>query len=326
MRNGAHVFSGTGDVVLPGNDKVKTIGIALFDGFALPEIACIMEAFQCANEFTQSRQGGSAQFNVCLLSTTGGRIASSSSVFVWTESIKAPRHPDRFHALFVAGGADVNHAGRNEEMLAWLRRICLFTEHVFPVGDGWLLLDMAGCRRNSVGDIVGDKNSYRAEEDRNAPSALRQALLLIEQELGSHLTRKITNVVSLPASALFTDTIRRNAAHPVSERIQASADWLEQNGHRQVGIDEAARVAAMSERNFLRRFKAELGVTPSDYLLYIRLDMSCRLLVETTLPVDKIARRCGIGSGGTLSKLFRKHLGKTPTDYRTDHRQIFQSS
>jgi transcriptional regulator GlxA family with amidase domain len=83
-----------------------------------------------------------------------------------------------------------------------------------------------------------------------------------------------------------------------------------------VGIDEAARIAAMSERNFLRRFKAELGVTPSDYLLYVRLDMSCRLLVETTLPVDKIARRCGIGSGGQLSKLFRKYLATTPTDYR----------
>jgi len=76
----------------------------------------------------------------------------------------------------------------------------------------------------------------------------------------------------------------------------------------------------MSERNFLRRFKMEMGVTPSDYLLFVRLDMSCRLLGETNLPVDKIARRCGIGSGGRLSKLFRKHLGTTPTEYRASKR------
>jgi transcriptional regulator GlxA family with amidase domain len=72
----------------------------------------------------------------------------------------------------------------------------------------------------------------------------------------------------------------------------------------------------MSERNFLRRFKNEIGLTPSDYLLRARLNMSCRMLVESRLPVDKIARRCGIGSGGQLAKLFRKYLATTPTDYR----------
>jgi transcriptional regulator GlxA family with amidase domain len=101
---------------------------------------------------------------------------------------------------------------------------------------------------------------------------------------------------------------------------------LEANGDRPIVIDEAAQVAAMSERNFLRRFKIEMGVTPSDYLLYVRLNMSCRLLIETSLPVDKIARRSGIGSGGRLSKLFRKYLGKTPTEYRSSKRHSRMSS
>ncbi|MFC7632757.1 hypothetical protein ACFQVB_34380 [Paraburkholderia humisilvae] len=33
-------------------------------------------------------------------------------------------------------------------------------------------------------------------------------------------------------------------------------------------------------------------------------------------------RRCGIGSGGRLAKLFRKHLGKTPTAYRASYRRF----
>ncbi|MFC0696141.1 hypothetical protein [Paraburkholderia humisilvae] len=67
----------------------------------------------------------------------------------------------------------------------------------------------------------------------------------------------------------------------MSEKIQSAARWLEANGHRRMGLaglTEAARMAQMSERNFLRRFKAELGVIPSDYLLYVRLDMSCQVL------------------------------------------------
>ncbi|WP_242665791.1 helix-turn-helix domain-containing protein [Paraburkholderia ginsengiterrae] len=326
--------SGYGRRTLHSNDTVKTIGIALFDGFALPEIACIMEAFQCANEITRSGESSSARFNVCLLSTIGGRIASSSSVFVWTESIETRRHPDRFHALFIAGGADVNHALRDEELLAWLRRTCPMTENVYPVGEGRLLLEAAGYRRYFEAESAGEKTTYRAAGERDAwdmtrgsvSSPLRSALTLIHDELGPQAVRHITDVVSPPAATQFTDIVRRNATHGVSEKIRASARWLEENGHRQVGIDEAAVVAAMSERNFLRRFKAELGVTPSDYLLYVRLDMSCRLLAETTLPVDKIARRCGIGSGGRLAKLFRKHLGKTPTDYRANLRQVFRSS
>jgi transcriptional regulator GlxA family with amidase domain len=49
--------------------------------------------------------------------------------------------------------------------------------------------------------------------------------------------------------------------------------------------------------------------------------MCCRLLVETDLPVDKVARRCGIGSGGRLSKIFRKYLATTATEYRSIKRQ-----
>lgn len=96
----------------------------------------------------------------------------------------------------------------------------------------------------------------------------------------------------------------------------ASARWLEANVDRPISIDDAARLAAMSERNFLRRFKSEIGMTPSDFLLRARLNLSCRMLVESRLPIDKIARHCGIGSGGQLAKLFRKHLATTPTDYR----------
>jgi transcriptional regulator GlxA family with amidase domain len=106
----------------------------------------------------------------------------------------------------------------------------------------------------------------------------------------------------------------------VSERIRTAARWLETNSDLPIVIDAVAHRVAMSERNFLRRFKEEIGLTPSDYLLYVRLDMSCRLLVETTLQVDQVARRCGLGSGGQLAKLFRRHLALTPTEYRSSQR------
>jgi transcriptional regulator GlxA family with amidase domain len=39
---------------------------------------------------------------------------------------------------------------------------------------------------------------------------------------------------------------------------------MRENYIRPISIADAARVAAMSERNFLRRFKAQIGLTPSE--------------------------------------------------------------
>jgi transcriptional regulator GlxA family with amidase domain len=88
-----------------------------------------------------------------------------------------------------------------------------------------------------------------------------------------------------------------------------------------ISVGDAARTSSMSERNFLRLFKRELGVTPSKYLLGARLDLTCRMLVNSDLPVDKIARRTGLSNGERLSKLFRKELSMSPTEFRARSRR-----
>jgi transcriptional regulator GlxA family with amidase domain len=307
---------------------VKTIGIALFDGFSLPEIARLLESFQCANEISQSDQRGErTRFKVRLLSTLGGRIGSSSCVFVWTESIDSGEHLGRLHGLFVAGGAGVGRALGDEVFLAWLRRTCALTRNVFSVGEGRLLLDAAGHKRHSRKALDADEASSIAEfcgslkiGQGSTLSPSHSALWMIEREEEERATHGMTEL-SLPFTPDgFISTILRNGVNSASEKIRVSARWLETNGHRPVCIVEAARVVTMSERNFLRRFKAELGMTPSNYLLYVRLDNSCRMLAETSLPVGVVARRCGIGSSGQLARLFRKHLGKSPTAYRASYR------
>src|ERR1700689_2585195 len=101
---------------------------------------------------------------------------------------------------------------------------------------------------------------------------LQTAVAVIEDDLGSEIARQIADhVVRPPQQTRFAATVRERAPASVSEKIQASAKWLEANGDRPIAIDEAAQVAAMSERNFLRRFKIEMGVTPSEYLSYVRL-------------------------------------------------------
>lgn len=308
-------------------NTVKHIGIALFNGFALPEAASIVEVFQSANTFAERAPHGATRYDVRLLSTAGGRIASSSFVFVWTDSVEGHRQADDFDALFVAGGTGVHNAVRDERLLKWLRHAYRRSELVLPIAEGQFLLEAAGFlhlpgsgSRDEPTPCARHRGSLDLEAELDLSSPLQSALSVIQDDLGAEIARKAAECVTPPASTQFTATLRRPAYRSVSAKIRDSARWLEANSGQPVAIDEAARLAAMSERNFLRRFKAEMGVTPSDYLTYVRLDMSCRLLVETTLPVDKIARHCGVGSGGQLAKLFRKHLAVTPTEYRASKR------
>ncbi|MFL9911411.1 GlxA family transcriptional regulator [Paraburkholderia sp. RL17-337-BIB-A] len=319
------VFQGR---ALPSRNAVKHIGIVLFNGFSLPETVSIVEAFQSANRFAEDGQRGVSRYDVQLLSAAGGRIASSSSVFVWTDSVEARGHAHDFHALFIAGGTGVHEAVRDERLRSWLRRAHFRSEWVLPIAEGQFLLEAAGfASAAGVGSAsarvphMNARRGFGLSTSREVLSPLESALSLIEADLGTEITRKAASCVAPPASTQFTSALRRSASGGVSDKIRTSAQWLEANSERPISIDKAAGLAAMSERNFLRRFKAEMGVTPSDYLLSVRLDMCCRLLVETTLPVDKIARRCGFGCGAQLAKLFRKHIGATPTEYRANKRQ-----
>jgi AraC family transcriptional regulator, transcriptional activator FtrA len=99
-----------------------------------------------------------------------------------------------------------------------------------------------------------------------------------------------------PLSALL-DKIRRRLAEPLR-------------------IGELARLAAMSERTFMRRFRAATGLSPADWITRARVDRARELLESTTLPIDHIAERCGLGSPTTLRHHFRKKVGVSPASYR----------
>lgn len=101
------------------------------------------------------------------------------------------------------------------------------------------------------------------------------------------------------------------------DRVRATAIWLRNNYGRAISVSDAVRVAAMSERNFLRHFKQEIGMTPSEFLLQVRLDRTVTLLMETDFPIGTIARQCGWGNGDRLAKIFRRHLDVTPSEYRS---------
>ncbi|QHT59236.1 AraC family transcriptional regulator [Paenibacillus lycopersici] len=81
----------------------------------------------------------------------------------------------------------------------------------------------------------------------------------------------------------------------------------------------AAAMAAklgIGERQFQRSFKKAVGVTFLDYVQSARIDLGCRLLLETADKISAVAARSGYQDTKFFNRLFKKKTGVTPRQYR----------
>jgi transcriptional regulator GlxA family with amidase domain len=98
--------------------------------------------------------------------------------------------------------------------------------------------------------------------------------------------------------------------------LAATRAWALERVQQPLSLAELARHAGISQRSFMRRFTAETGTTPWQWLAGARVSRARELLETTELPVDHVARECGLGTAANLRLHFRRTLDTTPTAYR----------
>jgi transcriptional regulator GlxA family with amidase domain len=296
---------------------VRQIGIVLFEGFSLLRAGIISEVFNKANQLATAGSAAHSVYTIKMLSFAGGSVPCSSSVRLWTERFDV-RQYQRFDALFIGGGKGSQHAALDETLLGRMR----FGYAETPLR-GTSQAGAAFSASNLSAGFASNSDSLKADitNDEDCFNSMASALMLVKSDLGLTIAREVGERLVPGADAKLAPLLTYGGTTCVRDKVRASARWLKENCERPVSVGDAAQVAAMSERNYLRRFKDEIGITPSEYLLRARLDMVCQLLIETDLPVDKIARRNGMANGDRLAKIFRKRLLVSPTEYRARNRQ-----
>jgi transcriptional regulator GlxA family with amidase domain len=307
------------------NRGVRRIAILMFNDCSLQGAGVIAEVFQAANELTTSGSGAWL-YDVSFLSADGGMVTSSSGLRVWTDGLDA-RHYVGFDALYVAGGKGASAAARDERLLVWLRRVRRNTAMIRPIGEGRAVLEAASLPEGSdVRQPVLAVNGARAPEQgvvevSDRLESMRSALAMIKRDLGNATARSAAERLLSDSCTNLAPLLGEDGGMSPGDKVRAAARWLQENCQQAISIADAAQFAAMSERNFLRRFKMEMGITPSSFLLHERLAVTCSLLTESELPVDKIARRTGMGNGDRLAKVFRKRMRISPTEFRIQSRR-----
>ena len=115
--------------------------------------------------------------------------------------------------------------------------------------------------------------------------------------------------------SLFGETMDMRAISSDYSLARAQ-HYIEQHYMDNITVEKLANLGYMSKTSFNRWFKKELGITPIEYLIEVRIKMAKLMLKRKENQITEIAMRCGFGSSAHFSSCFQKHVGLTPSEYR----------
>ncbi|MEC3981214.1 GlxA family transcriptional regulator [Amycolatopsis sp. H20-H5] len=108
---------------------------------------------------------------------------------------------------------------------------------------------------------------------------------------------------------------------PSRAGIASTMDWALARLGEEIGVEDLVGHAGMSTRTFHREFAGATGSTPGRWLRGQRVRYAQRLLEATELPVERVARRAGLGTAANLRRRLRDEVGVGPDSYRRTFRQ-----
>jgi transcriptional regulator GlxA family with amidase domain len=148
-------------------------------------------------------------------------------------------------------------------------------------------------------------------------------LHIVRSDYGSEIAARVARELVVPP---FREGGQAQFIHTPLPDLEPSDPFLEVLAWAQahladpITISDLAHRAAMSRRNFARRFLESFGVTPYQWILRQRLQLARRLLETSDLGIDAVADASGFVTAANLRARFTEDLQTTPSAYRRSFR------
>lgn len=310
----------------------RHVVIVTFPSAQILDVTGPLEVFSSASRFLPE-----VLYRTEVVSSCGGLILSTSGLeFATTPIAEVSPTVD---TLMIAGGRDMDEASADEELLLHVRRLAGGARRVTSVCSGAFLLAAAGLldgRRATTHwaecDLLGqgyplvtvapddiyvhDGNVWTSA---GVTAGIDLALALVADDHGRQAAATVARqlVVYLRRSggqAQFSALLAAQSAD--SEPVRDLLSWLPDHLTEDLSVPALAGQVNLSDRQFSRVFKAEVGSTPADHVEAARIEAACRLLETTHDSIENVARTCGFGTPETMNRSFRRRLNTTPGDHR----------
>jgi transcriptional regulator GlxA family with amidase domain len=256
-----------------------------------------------------------------------------------TEALGNPDFADPIDTLIVPGGAGIIPWSLEKGALRWMRRHCLAARRVCATGGGVFLLAAAGLlngrravtRWDVAPTLEADYPETKVEHGptyirdgrfwtgAGSTSAVDVGLAMVEEDLGRGIAMRIARQMVL--------VTRRSAEQPqLSTMLRAQSveedifdglhSWVADNLGGDLRLEQLASHVGMSTRNFVRRYSEVVGSSPAKTVERMRVEAARQALEASDGRVECIAHQFGFSSADVFRRVFIRHTGKAPREFR----------
>lgn len=296
------------------------VSFLAFDDVQALDVCGPLEVFATANEL-----GGHDHYETCILSPQGVPVRATNGLR-WVVDGAWEDLPEG-GTMIVPGGQGI-HTLRTPQVAKRLGALGQRAGRIASVCTGSYLLAEAGLlagKRASTHwakeeDFASafpsttlDRDSLYQTQDDGKPiwtsagvsAGMDMALAILERDAGPQLAHEVAQwlVLSLRRGgeeAQRSTALKSQALH-IREiaRVQA---FVRNNPSQDLRVEALAQRANMSVRNFTRRFSAESGMAPAQFVREARCAHARRLLAASDRSTEEVAEACGFQSRQSLRR------------------------
>jgi len=107
------------------------------------------------------------------------------------------------------------------------------------------------------------------------------------------------------------------ASFQQTEPVTMAMQYIQRHYAQNLTIDGLARSVCLSKSHFLHLFSKQVGISPLVYLNRYRINQAMGMLKNSKMSISQIANQCGFFNITHFNRLFKRYVGKTPTEARS---------
>jgi len=309
-------------------DRPRAIGVLIYPGFQLLDVAGPVAAFEAAAQL-------SARYQLHLLGAYTVSFRSSAGVALAATSIaEAPT----LDTLIVSGGDGARRPEVTALLLDFVEQAARTARRIASVCTGSYILAAAGLldgRRatthwSRARAFARRFPKVKVEADRifiqdgsvwtsaGVTAGIDLSLALIAEDAGERIARLAAQHLVVyyrrPGGQSQFSALLEMA--PPAARFSPLMGWMREHLHEDLSVGRLADRSAMSPRNFCRAFTAELGVTPARAVERLRLEAARERLESGRQSIERVAADIGFGNSERMRRAFIRACGHPPQSLR----------